>query len=34
MSKNFKYDDDALFALRDGVKKLAGAVKVTLGPKG
>jgi len=34
MSKNIIYNEEALFALREGVKKLAGAVKVTLGPKG
>lgn len=34
MAKQLKYTDDARKAMRDGVDKLANAVKVTLGPKG
>ena len=34
MAKQLKYTDDARKAMKDGVDKLANAVKVTLGPKG
>ncbi len=34
MSKDFRLGDEALQSLLTGVDKLAGAVKVTLGPKG
>ena len=34
MSKDFKLGQDALHSLKEGVDILAGAVKVTLGPKG
>ncbi|HEX9659877.1 MAG TPA: TCP-1/cpn60 chaperonin family protein, partial [Rhodothermales bacterium] len=34
MSKEVSYDEDARQALLRGVQKLAGAVRVTLGPKG
>jgi chaperonin GroEL len=34
MSKIVKYNEDARQAIRNGVDKLANAVKVTLGPKG
>ena len=34
MAKEIKYDVDARGALKQGVDKLANAVKVTLGPKG
>ena len=33
-SKQLLFDDEALRKLKDGVKVLASAVKVTLGPKG
>jgi len=33
-AKNINYDTDARSALKNGVDKLADAVKVTLGPKG
>ncbi|MDF1550008.1 MAG: chaperonin GroEL, partial [Bacteroidales bacterium] len=34
MGKKILYNSEALFALREGVQKLAKAVKVTMGPKG
>ena len=34
MAKEIKYDVEARSALKQGVDKLANAVKVTLGPKG
>lgn len=34
MAKQLKYTDDARRAMKEGVDKLANAVKVTLGPKG
>jgi len=34
MAKQLKYTDDARKAMKEGVDKLANAVKVTLGPKG
>ncbi len=34
MAKDIKYDEKARKALKEGVDKLANAVKVTLGPKG
>ena len=34
MPKLFKFDYEALESLREGVRSLAQAVKVTLGPKG
>ena len=34
MSKLLKFDDDALRSIMRGVKQLAKAVTVTLGPKG
>ena len=34
MAKEIKYNIDARNALKNGVDKLANAVKVTLGPKG
>ena len=34
MAKEIKYDVEARGALKQGVDKLANAVKVTLGPKG
>ncbi len=34
MSKQISYDDDARAHIREGVRKLARAVKVTLGPRG
>ena len=34
MAKEIKYDMDARELLKNGVDKLANAVKVTLGPKG
>ena len=34
MSKQIQFDDDARQALRRGVEQLAGAVRVTLGPRG
>lgn len=34
LSKELKYGNDARKAMKDGVDKLANAVKVTLGPKG
>ena len=33
-AKNINYDIDARSTLKEGVDKLADAVKVTLGPKG
>ena len=34
MAKEIQYDVEARSALKNGVDKLANAVKVTLGPKG
>ena len=34
MAKNINFDIEARDALKNGVDKLANAVKVTLGPKG
>ena len=34
MAKQLAFDQEARQALRDGVQKLARAVKVTLGPRG
>ena len=34
MAKMFKFNQDALKAIQDGIRKLAKAVIVTLGPKG
>ena len=34
MSKQIAFSEDARAKLRDGVNKLADAVKVTIGPKG
>ena len=34
MTKLLQFEQDALRSILDGVKKLARAVKVTLGPKG
>ena len=34
MAKEIQYDVEARGALKNGVDKLANAVKVTLGPKG
>ena len=34
MSKMLQFNEDALKSIQEGVKKLAKAVKVTLGPKG
>ncbi|MDQ5952215.1 MAG: chaperonin GroEL, partial [Patescibacteria group bacterium] len=34
MAKNITYSEDARKKIKDGVDKLANAVKVTLGPKG
>ena len=34
MAKMFKFNEDALKSIQEGIKKLARAVTVTLGPKG
>ena len=34
MAKEIKFEADARSGMAEGVKKLADAVKVTLGPKG
>jgi chaperonin GroEL len=34
MSKQIKFDEDARRRIKDGIDKVAGAVRVTLGPKG